>query len=141
MQLSIIEAAKYVNKSVPTLYRKIKAGELSATNARDGGKVIDVSELIRVFGELSTPIDNTVIRTVLCHENPVDPPNSQGEVSILNARIDMLERLLEDSRQERASAKVREDRLLALLETKLITDQKTGREEKPRRWWSWGKAA
>ena len=140
MQLSIIEAAKYVNKSVPTLYRKIKAGELSATNARDGGKVIDISELIRVFGELSTPIDNTVIRTVLCHENPVDPPNSQGEVSILNARIDMLERLLEDSRQERASAKVREDRLLALLETKLITDQ-TGREEKPRRWWPWGKAA
>ncbi len=141
MQLSIIEAAKYVNKSVPTLYRKIKAGELSATNARDGGKVIDVSELIRVFGEMSTPHDNNVIRTVLCHENPIDPPNSQGEVSILNARIDMLERLLEDSRQERASAKVREDRLLALLETKLITDQKTGREEKPRRWWSWGKAA
>ena len=140
MQLSIVEAAKHVNKSVPTLYRKIKAGELSATNARDGGKVIDISELIRVFGELSTPHDNNVIRTVLCHENPVDPPNSQGEVPILKIRIEMLEMQLEEARRERADAKAREDRLLALLETKLITDQ-TGREEKPRRWWPWTRKA
>ena len=136
MQLSIVEAAKHVNKSVPTLYRKIKAGELSATNVRDGGKVIDVSELIRVFGELSKPSDNSVIRTTLCHENPVDPPNYQGEVSILNARIEMLEGQLEE-------AKVREDRLLTLLETRLITDQTRPNQadQRPRRWWPWARKA
>ena len=50
--LTVAEAAVRVNKSRQTLFEKIKRGQLSATVNADGHKVIDVSELLRVFGTL-----------------------------------------------------------------------------------------
>jgi len=50
--LTVAEAAVRVGKSRQTLFDKIKRGQLSATVNADGNKVIDVSELLRVFGTL-----------------------------------------------------------------------------------------
>lgn len=50
--LTVAEAAVRVNKSRQTLFDKIKRGQLSATVNAEGIKVIDVSELLRVFGTL-----------------------------------------------------------------------------------------
>lgn len=50
--LTVAEAAVRVDKSRQTLFDKIKRGQLSATVNADGIKVIDVSELLRVFGTL-----------------------------------------------------------------------------------------
>lgn len=50
--LTVAEAALRVGKSRQTLFDKIKRGQLSATVNHDGVKVVEVSELLRVFGTL-----------------------------------------------------------------------------------------
>lgn len=52
--LTVAEAAVRVNKSRQTLFEKIKRGQLSATVNHDQIKVIEVSELLRVFGTLQS---------------------------------------------------------------------------------------
>ncbi|WP_142900864.1 helix-turn-helix domain-containing protein, partial [Klebsiella pneumoniae] len=59
-RVSISEAARLVKVSRPTIYKMINSGKLSYTSvvkhAKDI-KVIDTSELIRVFGSLDGVID------------------------------------------------------------------------------------
>lgn len=55
MQVTITEAARLVGMSEKTLRRKIAAGQLSVQVTGQGGqvrKLIDTSELLRVFGSL-----------------------------------------------------------------------------------------
>jgi len=54
--LTVRQAAEQVGVSRQTMFRHIKDGRVSATVDRDGQKQIDVSELLRVFGELQSPI-------------------------------------------------------------------------------------
>lgn len=49
---TVAESAKQVGVSRQTIFDKIKSGKLSATINNDGVKVVDVSELLRVFGRL-----------------------------------------------------------------------------------------
>ena len=51
--VSITEAARLVSRSRTTLYRYIEQGKLSMCTDAQGAKCIDISELLRVFGELS----------------------------------------------------------------------------------------
>jgi len=51
VKLMISEAAKQVGKSRGALYRAIREGRLSATQNSEGVQVIDVAELLRVFGD------------------------------------------------------------------------------------------
>lgn len=50
---SISEAASLAGVTRRTIYRYIKSGKLSASVTGDGKSIIDTSELLRVFGELS----------------------------------------------------------------------------------------
>ncbi len=56
------EAARLVKVSRPTIYKMINSGKLSYTSVckaqEEGIKVIDTSELIRVFGSLDGVIDD-----------------------------------------------------------------------------------
>ena len=52
---SISEAASITGVNRRTIYRYIKSGKLSTTVSHDKKTVIDTSELLRVFGELSQP--------------------------------------------------------------------------------------
>ena len=59
-RVSISEAARLVKVSRPTIYKMINSGKLSYTSVVKHGKgikVIDISELIRVFGPLDGVID------------------------------------------------------------------------------------
>ena len=59
-RVSISEAARLVKVSRPTIYKMINSGTLSYTSVVKHGKaikVIDTSELIRVFGSLDGVID------------------------------------------------------------------------------------
>lgn len=49
-KVSISEAARLTGKSRTTLHRLIKAGELSTCHGVRNAKMVDVSELLRVFG-------------------------------------------------------------------------------------------
>lgn len=51
-QLTVRDAADKVGVTRQTIFKYIRQGKISATLSRDGQKQIDVSELIRVFGEL-----------------------------------------------------------------------------------------
>lgn len=51
-KVSISEAARLTGKSRTTLHRLIKTGELSTCHGARNARMVDVSELIRVFGSL-----------------------------------------------------------------------------------------
>ena len=53
-KVSISEAARLTGKSRTTLHRLIKTGELSTCAGVRNSKMIDISELIRVFGDISS---------------------------------------------------------------------------------------
>ncbi|EMA8640012.1 MULTISPECIES: helix-turn-helix domain-containing protein [Enterobacteriaceae] len=51
-KVSISEAARLTGKSRTTLHRLIKTGELSTCHGARNARMVDISELIRVFGPL-----------------------------------------------------------------------------------------
>lgn len=51
-KVSISEAARLTGKSRTTLHRLIKTGELSTCNGERNARMLDISELLRVFGSL-----------------------------------------------------------------------------------------
>lgn len=120
--LSITEAANAVGVVRGTIYHKLKTGELSATSNRQGERRIDISELIRVFGELtpSKRIDDDL--------NVKRQPGPANDVSIAsidaikndnewfkrdNARLQQeVERLREDLRRERESHRQERESLM-----------------------------
>lgn len=51
-KVSISEAARLTGKSRTTLHRLIKTGELSTCYGERNARMVDVSELLRVFGTL-----------------------------------------------------------------------------------------
>ncbi|ECQ0146938.1 helix-turn-helix domain-containing protein [Salmonella enterica] len=54
--VSISEAARLTGKSRTTLHRLIKTGELSTCHGERNTRMLDTSELLRVFGSLSGAI-------------------------------------------------------------------------------------
>jgi hypothetical protein len=60
-RVSISEAARLTGKSRTTLHRLIKTGELSTCNGERNAKMVDTSELLRVFGPLSNRRANTIL--------------------------------------------------------------------------------
>lgn len=52
MNFNLADAAKKVGISRSSIYRLIEEGKLSATTDRRGKKVVELSELLRVFGSL-----------------------------------------------------------------------------------------
>jgi len=117
--VTITEAAKRGFASRPTLYRAIKEGRLSAKKAKGGGKVIDVSELVRVFGE-PEPATSSETRNETV---------SQGVSAVEAERNAALQaevtRLKSDLERER----VQVDRLMNMLEAAQhqLTDQRPRR--------------
>ena len=95
-QLSITDAAKVIPVSESTLRRDIKSGKVSFTTDKTGKNIIDVSELSRVYGDL------TIIDT---QKNGND---SEKIVALLEAQITSLQAQL-------TKASEREKNLLDLL--------------------------
>ena len=115
--LTIAQAARTVGVARSTIYDHLHSGKLSATRNQAGERRIDTSELARVYGSVGPT-------TQLDVGNPTTP-----DVAVLQARIESLEaqnRLLADevraSRQEK-------NRLLGLLETRLLEKPKGKRRK------------
>jgi hypothetical protein len=53
-KLNLSQAAKVTGKNRTTIWRHINSGKLSAERDRDGLPFVDTSELIRVYGELTS---------------------------------------------------------------------------------------
>jgi predicted DNA-binding transcriptional regulator AlpA len=70
--ISIAEASQLTGKSIPTIYRHIKAGKLSKTNDK-----LDTAEILRLYGAFPKTTDNK---------------NSQNENQVENIKLSMIQR-------------------------------------------------
>ncbi len=123
-RISITEAAKSGWASRPTIYRKIKSGDLQ-THDENGTKKLDVADLVRVFGEpgarstAAAPAGEVVERAKL--EAELD----QLRQDKLRIEADLAEaRRARDADHERAEKE--RDRLISLIEahTRQIEDMR-----------------
>lgn len=137
-RVSISEAAKLAGIARSNLYKNyIDTGKISTVEDHDGKRKIDTSEILRVFGSIK--IDNQK-NTFEDTENIQKDSYGQYQnefKSLLqdllqekNARISLLEKELEDSKQ-------REFRLQEQLtiNIKLIEQIKPKHDSHKRKWW------
>lgn len=110
MKLTAGQAAKATGKSIPTITRAIKKGQISAEKTDGGGYLIDPSELHRVFPPL-TRYSNESPNT-LGHETPSETRVLQAEIQFLREKIEAVEEERERERKLLTDqlADVREDR-------------------------------
>jgi transcriptional regulator of acetoin/glycerol metabolism len=115
MRLSVTEAANLYHIARTTIYRKVKNGELSSGS----DKKIDLSEMIRVFGE---PVAKT--------QQSVQQDNATSSVSLhqeketlLNERIRALEDALANAERDKEWLKSQVEQsqqIIKLLEHKQV---------------------
>lgn len=117
MNYTLGQAAKATGKSKTTIQRAITKGRISASRSDNGAYQIDPSELHRVFP--SVTIDTVAPLAQSNNERPLD------ETPVLRAKIELLERQLDEIREDRNAWKQQATALLPA----------------PRRrsWWPWSK--
>ena len=122
--LTITEAAKAAGISRPTLYRRIKSGQLSTVKQPDGTKGVDSSELVRVFGVLQAVTDHSV---KIEHHEIEDVLHER--IKGLVRESELLLRENELLRTQLANAENEKIRLLRLLEQRLLETSKGPRRK------------
>lgn len=117
--LNISAAARATGKDRTTIHRKLKSGELSATVGPDGSKLIDTSELERVFGALRATGEATAraapAATGETHkrETPADTTAAalvellRGQLAQASSREQWLREQLETEQQARRDLETR----------------------------------
>ena len=93
-KVSISEAARLTGKSRTTLHRLIKTGELSTCHGARNARMVDVSELIRVFGPLEHRASEQV--TAQVSEQPDTGVSAQNEqiIAQLKQEVEHLKTLV-----------------------------------------------
>lgn len=119
-QVSISEAAKLTGKSRRTIQRYVATGKVSLSRSDETGKSIDISELIRVFGDLkkenATPAITPEDVTMSHHVTSSDDKKTL-ENELLKKEIEFLKQRLEDKDAHIDSLK----NAMLLIESKLPT--------------------
>ena len=90
-KLSTAEAVKVIPVSESTLRRDLKSGKLSFTTDKNSRKQIDVSELERVYGQLTIS------------ENQKNGTDSEKVVSLLESQVQDLKAQLDTATDEKAT--------------------------------------
>jgi len=131
-KVSISEAARLAGKSRTTLHRLIKTGELSTCAGVRNSKMIDISELIRVFGDISAPVIEQYSEQA--SEQRVTVPDTANEqmINSLKQEVEHLRTLV--SAQESHIDSLRQS--LQLLEHKKDMQQPL---LPPAKWWQFWK--
>ena len=138
-KVSISEAARLAGKSRTTLHRLIKTGELSVSTGERNSRMIDISELVRVFPDLKISTAEQSIEQV--HEQRVtgDVTGHVHENDRLKQEIEHLKTLLSSQQSHIDSLK----QAMLLIEHKQqseIPPQETTAATKLRsRWAFWRK--
>ena len=131
-KVSISEAARLTGKSRTTLHRLIKVGELSTCSGARNAKMVDISELIRVFGDISKPVKEQRFEQVAEQHVTVPPAPSEQMVSSLKQEVEHLRTLV--SAQESHIDSLKQS--LQLLEHKKDMQQPL---PPPAKWWQFWK--
>ncbi|HDC4538391.1 TPA: helix-turn-helix domain-containing protein [Enterobacter asburiae] len=93
-KVSISEAARLTGKSRTTLHRLIKTGELSTCHGARNARMVDVSELIRVFGPLEHRTSEQVVAQVSEHYDTGASAQSEQVISQLRQEVEHLKTLV-----------------------------------------------
>mgnify|MGYP000845364772 FL=1 len=111
--LSTNDAARVAGISRRSIQRAIKEGRLSATTDGDGNRVIDTSELIRVYGELRRVADDqaTMTHSVATEATLIAVLQDQ-----LQYAQDQLEQVMRQANEREQQTQQEKAHLLALLE-------------------------
>lgn len=104
---NISAAARAVGTSRASIQRAIKSGRLSATTNEQGERVIDLSELLRVFGPLQHGEQASM------DGEQRDTPSMAVHEQVL---IEVLREHLDDAREQLQQAQQEKARLLTMLE-------------------------
>lgn len=129
-ELTLREAARQVCVSRQSIYRMVKDGRLTATVRHDGQKVVDTSELLRVFGNLSPRQSPETAAPGDSPRQPATPPIVQAmtaderrrEVEIadreaLRAELQAARERIRDVEGQLTEAKEREAKLMELAQS------------------------
>ena len=93
-KVSISEAARLTGKSRTTLHRLIKTGELSTCHGARNARMVDVSELIRVFGPLAHRASEQVSVQVSEHSDTAFSVQSEQVIAKLRLEVEHLKTLV-----------------------------------------------
>ena len=108
---NISAAARAVGTSRASIQRAIKSGRLSATTNEQGERVIDLSELLRVFGPLKQGEQASMDASMDGEQR--DTPSMAVREQVL---IEVLREHLDDAREQLQQAQQEKARLLSMLE-------------------------
>ncbi len=155
MLVTISKASKMAGVSRATIYNDIDSGTLSVELGAKNRKMIDVSELSRVYKDLKVPDEKDNSKSVKTDKKR-DPsaPQQSDKVAVLQERIEaqrkqtellegMLEREREDRRREREASKEFEEYFKAQIDnqaesiknfTKLLEDQRSDKTDTNDEW-------
>ena len=134
-RITISEAARQGYAARPTIYRHIKSGKISVIEEGDQ-KLIDVSELIRVYGEPG--------KSKVAEKTPDTAQKAlqEAEMDRLKAENERLQARLRETedevKAEREKAEKERDRLLGIVENaqKQLEDQRQNTEADNQGLWS-----
>lgn len=126
---SVRDAAQRVGISRQTMFRYIKEGKISATTDRDGQKQIELTELLRVFGELQpeteTPTTARNSPRPVSRDTATAPATSQYQMEILRlqaqleiktAELDMAKERINELKTAQHETAVEKNRFLEIIE-------------------------
>lgn len=126
---SVKEAADRAGVSRQTMFRYIKDGKISATTDRQGLKQVELSELLRVFGELQQPKTPGVTVTdrprLTRTSNATTQDNAliqvefarlQAQLEIKTAELELAKERISELKAREHSAGEEKNRLLSLIE-------------------------
>lgn len=82
-KLNVSQAANLYGKSRMTLHRHLKSGRISSELSGDGQRLIDLSELIRVFGEPHGNVTGDTPHDTPSEFSPVTAPVTDVQVAML----------------------------------------------------------
>ena len=127
--VSITEAARLTGKSRRTIQRYVATGKLSLSQNDATEKSIDISELIRVFGDsLNTDTDNNTPKNVTMSHNVMtknDTPDIEKE--LLKQELALLKERLKDKDAHIDSLQ----KAMLLIELKLPKETEPASEPQP----------
>lgn len=93
-KVSISEAARLTGKSRTTLHRLIKTGVLSTCHGARNSRMVDVSELIRVFGPLEHRASEQVTAQVAEHSETGSSVQNEHVIAQLRQEVEHLKTLV-----------------------------------------------
>jgi len=130
-KISISEAARLTGKSRTTLHRFIKTGELSTCSGERNAKMLDTSELLRVFGSFPGTPSEHVVEQVAEQRVTVPQVDTEQVIAPLKQEIEHLKNLIQ----------AQESHIASLKQAMLLIEDRSERTVQPNSpWWKfWGR--